>query len=90
MYTHLKVTNVSDVGTLFLTHHLFFKGAVYGCELKNQSLKKFTVKFNKIGMSLLPIPPCVSDYITCIQALIFKHKYITGDYMVTSSDLFFN
>ena len=34
------------------------------------------------------MPLCVSDYILCIQALIFKQKYITGDYMLTASNMF--
>ena len=39
-------------------------------------------------MSLRSIPPCVSYYILCIPALIFKQKYITGDYMLTASNMF--
>ena len=34
------------------------------------------------------MPPYVFDYIICIQALIFKHMYITGDYMLASSEIF--
>ena len=29
------------------------------------------------------MPLCVSDYILCIQDLIFKQKYITDDHMLT-------
>ena len=45
--------------------------------------------FNKIGLSLRSMPLCVSYYILFILASIFKQNYITGDYMLTSSDKFF-
>ena len=34
------------------------------------------------------MPPCVFDYILCIQYLIFKQKYITSDHMLTVSNIF--
>ena len=34
------------------------------------------------------MPTCVSDYILCIQALIFKQNYITGDHILTLSNIF--
>ena len=33
-------------------------------------MEKFTDNFNHIGLSLRQIPPYVSDYIICVQALI--------------------
>ena len=34
------------------------------------------------------MPLCVSNYILCIQDLIFKQKYITDDYMMKASNIF--
>ena len=34
------------------------------------------------------MPPCVSDYILFIQALIFRHKNIIIDHMLTASSIF--
>ena len=69
--------------------HLFWKGAAYDCEENDFIMKNFTHTFNNIGFILRSMPICVSDNILFIQALIFKQKYITGDYMLTSSDIFF-
>ena len=33
------------------------------------------------------MPLCVSNYILCIQALIFKQKYITGYHMLKASNI---
>ena len=41
-----------------------------------------------IGLSLRSMPPCVYDYILCIQDLIFKQKYLTDNHMLTSSYIF--
>ena len=49
-------------------------------------MKNFTEMFNKIGLSLLSMPLYVYDYIFCVQALIFKQKYITRDNMLPSSE----
>ena len=56
---------------------------------KRRHHKNFTDKLNKIVLSLRSITPCVSDYMIFIQVLICKHKYITGDYMLTSSEIYF-
>ena len=53
--------------------------------------KDFIIKNSrhvKIGLSLRSMPPCISNYILCIQDLIFKQKYITGDHMLTLSNIF--
>ena len=39
-------------------------------------------------MSLRSIPLWVSDYILCLQYLIFKQKYITGDHTLTAWNIF--
>ena len=52
-------------------------------------MKKFMDTFNKIGLSPISMPLCVSGYIPCIQDLIFKHKYRTGGFILIVSDIFF-
>ena len=56
---------------------------------KRHRHKNFTYRLNKTFLSLVSMLPCVSNYILCIQHLIFKQKYIPGEYMLTPSDLFF-
>ena len=39
-------------------------------------------------MSIRSMHRCVSEYLICIQYLIIKHKYITGNHMLTASEIF--
>ena len=88
-YNCFKFKHVRIVRTPFLMHHLLWKGAACDCEYNDFAMKNFTDTFNNIGLSLRSIPPCISYCILCIQALIFKQKYITGNLMLTPSNIFF-